>query len=186
MKVTTRFSEWLDVVNPKLDTDYLDLYRVARRGVNCGNYERVEKDGCYYLKTSRCDLMLKLASEKSEYVFIQMLGQRANISNFEDWCQITPRMFKDSDSPEDILQEVIDYGIAGISGGRLGVRALNSLIQKVAEERRVEHIYSATTYNHECTELSYPHDENKYDSEYAKRLVIRTYDEFNPPEYEGT
>jgi len=186
MKVTTQFSEWLDFVDPKLDTDYLDLYRVVRRGVSNGDYERVEKDGCYYLKASNCDLMLKLASEKAVYVFIQTLGQRANISDFEAWCQTTPRIFKDSDNPEDIIQEVIDYGVAGISGGRLGVRALNSIIQKLAGEWGVEYICSVSTYNHEFTELSYPHDENKFDSEYAKRLVIRAYDELNPPEYEGT
>lgn len=180
MTTTTNFEEWLSTILPQTDIEFLALYRAVQRGGVFDRYEVTNKDDCKYLKASNCGLILKLASSKAVYIFIQMLAQRARIENFEEWCQVSPKIFKASDAtPEMILQEVESYGLAGISGGRLAVRKLKSNIQSIADDKGLEDIRSLCTYNHPYTELAYPYDMNRFTSEDAKRLVIRTYDELN-------
>lgn len=183
--VTIQFVDWLDAVNPKNNTDYLYLYRVVKRGGNHGIYSRTEKDDKFFIKASNCDLVLKLASEKAIYVFIQALEKRSNIQDFDVWCSTSPKLFRCTDSIEDILNELIGYGLVGISGGRKEVRGFNGLINEEIRRLKLKDIFCYSTYNHPLTELSYPFNINKFNSDEAKSLVIHTYDELNPMEEYG-
>ena len=78
-------------------------------------------------------------------------------------------------SPSEIIEHVNAHGILAIHGGRLVVRnALNQADDLAASESSNKCIYSLT-YNHEKTELGYPHDPNVYTVEHAKNLAIAAF-----------
>ena len=183
MATTTSFDDWLSQNCPQTDMEFLSLYRAVQYGASNDKYTATVEEGCKHVRSERGDLVLRLASSKAVYIFMKMLGQRAKVDDFEQWCNDTPKIFKASASAEEILQEVIDYGLAGISGGRVAVRRLKSQVQVLADENGLEDICSFATYNHPYTELAYPYDLNQYSPELAKRLVIRAYDELHEGEY---
>ena len=66
------------------------------------------------------------------------------------------RIFQGYDNAHEILQEVIDSGIVGISGGRVEVRnKLKKVVSLAAEEGR-NSVVAHSTINHPDTELAYP------------------------------
>ncbi|PNI01495.1 hypothetical protein [Vibrio diazotrophicus] len=183
MVTTTNFEDWFSQNCPQTDMEFLSLYRAVQYGDNNEKYTVTVEDDCKYISSESSNLVLRLASSKAVYIFIKMLGQRAKVDDFEQWCNDTPKIFKASASAEEILQEVINYGLAGISGGRVAVRRLKSQVQVLADDNGLEDICSFATYNHPYTELAYPYDLNQYSQELAKRLVIRTYDDLNKGAY---
>lgn len=78
-------------------------------------------------------------------------------------------------SPSEIIEHVNAHGILAIHGGRLVVRnALNQAEDLADTESKNKCIYSLT-YNHEKTELGYPHNPTVYTVEHAKNLAIAAF-----------
>lgn len=78
-------------------------------------------------------------------------------------------------SPSEIIEHVSAHGILAIHGGRLEVRdALDQADDLAASESSNKCIYSLT-YNHDKTELGYPHNPNVYTVEHAKNLAIAAF-----------
>jgi hypothetical protein len=83
------------------------------------------------------------------------------------------KIFQGYDSASDIIAEVENNGIAGISGGRLEVRAKMKEISNIVNQE--SGIIAQTTYNHPSTELGFVHDDT-YDSKDAKDKIILSFD----------
>lgn len=85
------------------------------------------------------------------------------------------KVFDASDNARDILDEVLENGIAGISGGRVGTRRKLREVAGLAEEEGHESIRATSTINHPETELAFPYDDSQYELQEAKAMVERAY-----------
>jgi len=87
------------------------------------------------------------------------------------------KIFSGSDLTTDIINEVNNSGIVGISGGRLEVRAKLKDVEKLKDN---SNIIAQSTYNHPATELAIIYNGNDYTAEEAKKEIISSYDKLNP------
>lgn len=92
----------------------------------------------------------------------------------------TVRIFEPSENFDVILAEVRRRGVAGICGGRLEVREMLKKLIEYASSKAFEVPIYNVTYNHFATELAYPHDPNRINSDYALKLVHAAYDRTQP------
>lgn len=92
----------------------------------------------------------------------------------------TVRIFEPCENFDVILAEVQRRGVAGISGGRLEVREMLKKLIEHASSKAFEVPMYNVTYNHFATELAYPHDPSRINSDYALMLVLGTYDRTQP------
>lgn len=86
-------------------------------------------------------------------------------------------IFRDTDSEQNILDELKNDGLVGISGGRLAVRAKLGKVQNLIDAEELDGYWAQSTLNHPDTELGYGYDENRYSMQEAQKLVTESYDE---------
>lgn len=86
------------------------------------------------------------------------------------------RIFKDNNNANDILNEVLSSGVAGISGGRLAVRGKLAEVRELAEQNSHENVVASSTINHPDTELAYVYDDMIYEKDNAVDEVIKSYE----------
>jgi hypothetical protein len=89
------------------------------------------------------------------------------------------KIFNDRDDAREILQEIMDNGIAGICGGRMAVRNRLKEVARIAYEDDHDSIRANSTINHPATELAYPYDETRYEHQEARQAVEHAYDSRN-------
>ena len=64
-------------------------------------------------------------------------------------------IFEDDSNANYILDEVLENGVVGISGGKLAARGRLAEVRELAEQNSYEHIVAISTINHPDTELAY-------------------------------
>lgn len=85
------------------------------------------------------------------------------------------KIFEASTDANAILKEVLENGLAGISGGRVETRNKLGLIASLAEEKGHKYVVARSTINHMTCELAFLYDASRYEHLVAKRTVINAY-----------
>lgn len=85
-------------------------------------------------------------------------------------------IFNCTDAADNILEEVVSAGIAGISGGRLSVRRRLAEVAELAIQNEHEQVIANSTVNHPETELAFLYDCSRYRPGEAQALVVQAYD----------
>ena len=86
-------------------------------------------------------------------------------------------IFKDTDLEHDILNELKNNGLIGISGGRVFVRAKLVKVQNLINAEELEEYWAQFTLNHQETELGVAYDKNRYSMQEAQKHVTKSYNE---------
>jgi MoaA/NifB/PqqE/SkfB family radical SAM enzyme len=86
------------------------------------------------------------------------------------------KIFEASDNVREILDEILDSGVTGISGGRMAVRNKLREVAEMAKSKGHETVIANSTINHPDTELAYPYDKSQHGHKEARRLVEEEYD----------
>ncbi|MGB4075541.1 hypothetical protein [Pseudomonas sp.] len=85
------------------------------------------------------------------------------------------KIFEDDESTLEMLEHVLEQGIAGISGGRLETRIRLAEVQDLAERRGHKEIVALATVNHFWGELAFIFDQDIYRFDNAKQAVVDAY-----------
>lgn len=86
------------------------------------------------------------------------------------------RIFEDDDSAREILDHVLDHGIAGIAGGRMTTERKLLEVRSLAEHTQHPEIVAVATLHHFWGTLAFPYDSEIYLFDEAKRAVAEAWD----------
>jgi hypothetical protein len=86
------------------------------------------------------------------------------------------KIFNDSDSAAEILERVVEFGVAGIAGMRTAVRNRLGEIRTITDSQSVSEVFTSATLNHPWAELAIVFDEGLYTFREAKQEVVDAYD----------
>lgn len=86
------------------------------------------------------------------------------------------KIFEDDDFAWKILVHVLEYGIAGIAGGRMSTRNKLEEVKEKARSDRHDNVVALSTVHHFWGELAFIFDEKIYRFQEAKQLVVEAYE----------
>lgn len=86
------------------------------------------------------------------------------------------KIFEDEESALEMLEHVLEQGIAGIAGGRMETRKRLANVRDLAERNGRHEIVALATVNHFWGELAFVFDQEVYRFDKAKQAVVEAYD----------